>query len=63
MSQAPPSCIPPESATLLIELDSRQDELLKALDDLNRRIEQAIVSGQLCVRSAPTHEVSQPAAA
>jgi hypothetical protein len=40
----------PESAQLLIDLESQQDQLLRELDDLNHRIEQAIVTGQLSVR-------------
>ncbi|HTQ40191.1 MAG TPA: hypothetical protein VMJ32_14285 [Pirellulales bacterium] len=40
----------PQSAQLLIELESQQDHLLRELDDLNLRIEQAIVVGQMSVR-------------
>lgn len=37
----------PESARLLIELEARQDDVLRELDELNTRIERAITSGQL----------------
>jgi hypothetical protein len=54
VSAAPVSSAPvfsaPQSAQLLIELENQQDHLLRELDDLNRRIEQAIVSGQMSVR-------------
>ena len=42
----------PQSAQLLVNLEAQQDRLLRELDDLNRRIEQAIVSGQMNVRRA-----------
>jgi hypothetical protein len=47
----------PESARLLLELESRQDEVLRELDELNSQIERAIVSGQMSVCSAdpPKH--------
>ena len=40
----------PQSARLLLDLETQQDHLLRELDDLNQRIEQAIVSGQMSVR-------------
>jgi hypothetical protein len=42
----------PESAQLLIQLENRQDDVLRELDELNSRIERAIVSGQMNVCSA-----------
>ena len=42
----------PETAQLLIDLESRQDQVLRELDELNARIEQAITFGQLGVRRA-----------
>jgi hypothetical protein len=42
----------PETAQLLIDLESRQDQVLRDLDELNARIEQAITFGQLGVRTA-----------
>ena len=42
----------PETAQLLIDLESRQDQVLRELDELNMRIEQAITFGQLGVRTA-----------
>ncbi len=50
----------PESVHLLIELETRQDDVMERLDELNRRIEQAIVFGQLGVRSS---ESASPAPA
>lgn len=50
MDQSKPVFSAPQSAQLLIDLESQQDQLLRELDDLNHRIEQAIVSGQLSVR-------------
>ena len=41
----------PESAQLLIELDCEQDDILRQLDELNHRIEQAIVMGQMSIRT------------
>jgi len=52
MDQSPPKIIAPQSAELLIELEAQQNEILQNLDDLNRRIEQAITSSQLSVRAA-----------
>ena len=52
---APVSFAPPESASLLIELEARQDDLLRQLDELNSRVEQAISAGQLHVHADPTH--------
>ncbi len=40
----------PQSAQLLIDLEAQQDHLLRELDELNMRIEQAIVAGQMHVR-------------
>lgn len=50
---APVTFAPPQSANLLIELEARQDDLLRQLDDLNSRVEQAIAAGQLHVRIDP----------
>ncbi|MCC7086352.1 MAG: hypothetical protein IT427_15225 [Pirellulales bacterium] len=52
MNSPPVVFAPPESARFLIELEARQDEVLRQLDDLNGRIEQAITLGQLGVRRA-----------
>jgi hypothetical protein len=41
----------PESAQLLIDLDCEQDDVLRQLDELNHRIEQAIVMGQMSIRT------------
>ncbi len=46
---APVTFAPPQSASLLIELEARQDDLLRQLDELNSRVEQAIAAGQLHV--------------
>ncbi|HEY2827856.1 MAG TPA: hypothetical protein VGJ04_09675 [Pirellulales bacterium] len=58
MDQTPVVFSAPESAQLLIDLEAQQDHLLHELDDLNQRIEQAIVSGQLGVRRAV--EIASP---
>lgn len=50
---APVTFAPPQSANLLIELEARQDDLLRQLDDLNSRVEQAISAGQLHVHVEP----------
>jgi hypothetical protein len=50
MSQANLDATIPDSAQFLIDLEAQQDELLRALDELNARIEKVIVSGQLVVR-------------
>ena len=42
----------PQSAQLLLQLEAQQDHLLRELDDLNHRIEQAIITGQMSVRRA-----------
>ena len=55
---APVVFAPPESARFLIELEARQDEVLRQLDELNHRIEQAIVLGQVGIRRA--EDVMQP---
>jgi hypothetical protein len=52
MDAATPVFSAPQSAQLLIDLEAQQDELLRELDELNRRIEQAIVAGQMGVRRA-----------
>jgi hypothetical protein len=52
MDSAPVIFAPPESARFLIELEARQDEVLRQLDELNHRIEQAIVMGQVGIRRA-----------
>jgi hypothetical protein len=51
MNQAPPMFPIPQSAQFLIDLETQQDDVLRELDELNHRIEQAIVAGQLGVRS------------
>ncbi len=43
----------PQSAQLLIDLEVQQDQLLRELDELNQRIEQAIVVGQISVKREP----------
>ena len=50
MDQSPPKIIAPQSAELLMELESQQDEVLRDLDDLNLRIEQVITSSQIRIR-------------
>jgi hypothetical protein len=50
VDQAAPIFSAPQSAQLLIDLESQQDQLLHELDALNQRIEQAIVTGQMSVR-------------
>jgi hypothetical protein len=53
MSEASPFSFKlPESAQLLIQLENRQDDVLRELDELNSQIERAIVSGQMHVCSA-----------
>ena len=44
--------ITPQSAQLLIDLESQQDDVLRQLDELNVRIEQAINGSQLAIRCA-----------
>jgi hypothetical protein len=51
MDQPLPSVCPPQSASLLIELEAQQEDLLRQLDELNRRIEQAIRSGQVHIHA------------
>jgi hypothetical protein len=41
----------PNSVSLLTELDSLQDDVLRQLEVLNQQIEKAIVSSQLHVRA------------
>ena len=53
MDQAAAVFRAPESARLLIDLETQQDQLLRELDELNQRIEQAIVAGQMSVRREP----------
>jgi hypothetical protein len=36
-----------DSRSLLVDLETRQDELLRQLDELNRRIEQALVQSRM----------------
>jgi len=50
MDQSPLKIIAPQSAELLMELESQQDEVLRDLDDLNLRIEQVITSSQIRIR-------------
>ena len=52
MDQSPPAIVAPQSAQLLIELEAQQDEILRDLDELNRRIEHVITSSQIRVREA-----------
>ena len=54
MDQATPVFSAPQSAQLLIDLEAQQDQLLRELDALNQRIEQAIVAGQMCVHRNET---------
>jgi hypothetical protein len=44
----------PETAQLLFDLESRQDQVLRELDELNTRIEQAITFGQLGICAGAT---------
>jgi hypothetical protein len=52
IGQSPSQVIAPQSAQLLLELEGQQDEVLRDLDELNRRIEQVIASSQIRVRVA-----------
>jgi hypothetical protein len=52
MDQSLPQVIVPQSAELLIELEAQQDEVLRELDELNRRVEQVITSSQIRVAEA-----------
>ena len=54
MDSTPVTFGAPQSANLLIELEAKQDELLRQLDELNSRIEQAITAGQIHVRVEPS---------
>jgi hypothetical protein len=58
MNSPPTVFAPPESALFLIELEARQDDVLRQLDELNHRIEQAITLGQIGIRRA--EELSLP---
>jgi hypothetical protein len=40
---------PTRPATVLIDLEARQEDVLRQLDDLNRRIEQALTQSRLQV--------------
>ena len=51
-------CTAPDSANLLIELEARQDDVIQQLDELNRLIEQAIVTGQLGVSRGERSEIN-----
>jgi hypothetical protein len=53
----------PESARLLIELEARQDDVLRELDELNTRIERAITSGAMSISpgSSPIPALPMPA--
>ena len=66
MNSPPVVFAPPESASFLIELEARQDDVLRQLDDLNSRIEQAITMGQIGIRrvedATPTNPNKQQAA-
>ncbi len=46
MDQTKPVFSAPQSAKLLIDLETQQDQLLRELDVLNQRIEQAIWRGK-----------------
>jgi len=48
----PTAVIAPQSAQLLIDLEAQQDDVLRQLDELNLRIEQAITGSQLAIRCA-----------
>jgi hypothetical protein len=52
VDQTAPVFSAPQSAQLLIDLEAQQDALLRDLDELNQRIEQAIVTGQMGVKHA-----------
>lgn len=51
MDHLPSTFNAPQSAQLLINLDCEQDDVLRQLDELNHRIEQAIVTGQMSIRT------------
>jgi hypothetical protein len=53
VDQTKPVFSAPQSAQLLIDLETQQDQLLRELDELNQRIEQAIVVGQISVKHEP----------
>lgn len=40
---------------LIADLEHRQDEVLRKLDDLNRRLEQAVSQGRLSVEERPSN--------
>jgi hypothetical protein len=40
-----------QSPALLTDLEHRQEDVLRKLDDLNRRIEQAVSQSRLCVEA------------
>jgi len=44
--------IAPQSAQLLIDLEAQQDDVLRQLDELDVRIEQAISGSQLAICGA-----------
>ena len=46
------SVIAPQSAQLLMDLEAQQDDILRQLDELNLRVEQAITKSQLAVHRA-----------
>jgi hypothetical protein len=52
IDQSQSQVIEPQSAQLLSQLEVQQDEVLRELDELNRRIEQVIASSQIRVRAA-----------
>jgi hypothetical protein len=54
--------ITPETAQLLIDLESQQDEVLRELDELNLRIEQVIIGSQLAIRRAEAEPSANPQA-
>jgi hypothetical protein len=60
MDSATPVFSAPQSAQLLIELETQQDHLLRELDELNHRIEQAITAGQMSVRRAADGVATPP---
>jgi hypothetical protein len=46
--------------SLLVDLETRQEDVLRQLDDLNRRIEQAVSEGRLQTGSAQVDKPTPP---
>lgn len=55
-----PASIPPDSLTLIQDLEARQDDLLKQLDELNHRVEAALNDFLRSNAPAETETVEAP---